>query len=106
MSRSCLYVAVSRATCLAGLYLVGKFRKPNPPTGTDSVEEEMKRLNELAICEAEMLLNQIDASQHNNQNTDDREYHFNNFIADMAEGDLDILEANSNQYFNDVVDLH
>lgn len=45
MNRQLLYVACSRATSLAGLFLVGeKFIPPNPPTEQDSVTNEMNRL--------------------------------------------------------------
>ena len=97
MPRSCLYVAMSRATCLSGLYLVGNFKKPNQPTTTDSVEVEMKRLSELATCVETNKTNLIEASEASNENQ------IAAFIPAMSDGDVAILDANSHEYFNDVI---
>lgn len=53
VQRSMMYVALSRVTSLNGLYLVGEFRPPNPPSKNDPVFRELNRLeNEklLDIC--------------------------------------------------------
>lgn len=45
-TRQLLYVALSRATSLKGLFILGNFREPNPPNITDEVLNEMKRLRQ------------------------------------------------------------
>lgn len=44
LTRSMLYVALSRVTKLSGLYLIGKFRGVNPPKKDDPILLEMERL--------------------------------------------------------------
>jgi hypothetical protein len=46
LSRESLYVACSRATSLAGLYIDGEFQPPNLPGPNDPVSLEMARLRE------------------------------------------------------------
>lgn len=51
MSRSLLYVAVSRAISLEGLFLIGNFYAPLQPKESDEVVKEMNRLrNYSMIC--------------------------------------------------------
>lgn len=44
MPRSSLYVACSRATTADGLYIVGAFKPPKPPTAKDLAQVEIERL--------------------------------------------------------------
>ena len=46
MSRSLLYVTLSRVTNLKGLYIIGKFNPPKSPNEKDSVLCEIKKLKE------------------------------------------------------------
>jgi len=47
LTRELLYVACSRATSLAGLYIDGEFEPPNPPPEDDPVSQEMTRLRDI-----------------------------------------------------------
>ena len=49
MERSLVYVALSRATSLDGLFLIGEFHPPTPPKEDHPVVKEMKRLRESAL---------------------------------------------------------
>lgn len=44
MERTLLYVALSRATSVSGLFLIGNFKPPSPAKPTDEVVVEMNRL--------------------------------------------------------------
>lgn len=44
MNRSLLYVALSRVTNLKGLYLIGKFEAPSPPSANHAPTVEMQRM--------------------------------------------------------------
>ena len=103
MSRSCLYVGLSRATCLSGLYLVGQFKKPKSPTSNDPVETEMRRLNDQAISMETNESNQITVSCTGSKVSNDLHGSLNDFIPEMSDGDFAILEPNSDKYFNDLI---
>lgn len=49
LERSLLYVACSRAKTINGLYLVGKFNAPKPPSLSHAPTLEMKRLREFKM---------------------------------------------------------
>lgn len=52
-TRQLWYVALSRVTKLENLYIIGKFKQPNPPKDTDPVRIELKELKEnkqLNLC--------------------------------------------------------
>lgn len=49
MDRSLLYVACSRVTNIKGLFLIGKFKPPNPPNETHAPTIEMKRMQQEAL---------------------------------------------------------
>ncbi|XP_050309271.1 uncharacterized protein LOC126745458 isoform X1 [Anthonomus grandis grandis] len=55
MSRSSVYVACSRVTKLSGLYIIGQFKAPRPPTDKDVAFKELKNLqtNKLLISRYE-----------------------------------------------------
>lgn len=53
VTRPLAYVALSRVTKLEDLYIIGKFKPPNPPKDTDPVRaelEELKTKKRLDIC--------------------------------------------------------
>lgn len=86
MSRNCLYVALSRATSLNGLYVVGKFIPPSTPSLTDVIELELVRLkqNQIDLC-PENIYNQVYT------------------LPTLIDGEMKILENNSEEYFNDLI---
>lgn len=64
MDRSLLYVALSRATTLAGLFLIGNFKKPFKPPVNYPPDVEMKRLRMYStVCPKFEWMHNVDSSK-------------------------------------------
>jgi hypothetical protein len=96
MTRSCLYVALSRATNIKGLYLVGKYKSPAAPLSNDIIENEYNRLlkDELIPCSTNIETKLATETLLNNNKY---------ILPQLIESDYLILENNSTQYFTDII---